>query len=143
MNRTRSHLFTGTPSEPASALMQSAPKLPAVAARIRAQPGSENPSPTLCCPSHHFRLAKRDCGVILQYAVHPQLTWEAVMAVNKTATLTLRIEPSVKEVLRAAAQEEHRSIANMVEVMILDYCQRHGLPVKGSTKSEIQGDQAE
>lgn len=65
------------------------------------------------------------------------------MAVNKTATLTLRIEPSVKEVLRAAAQEEHRSIANMVEVMILDYCQRHGLPVKGSTKSEIQGDQAE
>ena len=66
------------------------------------------------------------------------------MAVNKTATLTLRIEPSVKEVLRAAAQEEHRSIANMVEVMILDYCQRHGLPVKGATKSESQqGGQSE
>ena len=66
------------------------------------------------------------------------------MAVNKTATLTLRIEPSVKEVLRAAAQEEHRSIANMVEVMILDYCQRHSLPVKGATKSESQpGGQSE
>ena len=60
------------------------------------------------------------------------------MAGNKTATLTLRIEPSVKEALRAAAQEEHRSIANMVEVMILDYCQRQGLPVKGTTKSESQ-----
>lgn len=66
------------------------------------------------------------------------------MAGNKTATLTLRIEPSVKEVLRATAQEEHRSIANMVEVMILDYCQRHGLSVKGSAKSESQqGDQSE
>lgn len=65
------------------------------------------------------------------------------MGVNKTATLTLRIEPSVKEVLRAAAQEEHRSIANMVEVMILDYCHRHGLRVNGATKSESQGDQAE
>ncbi len=66
------------------------------------------------------------------------------MVVNKTETLTLRIEPSVKEVLRAAAQEEHRSIANMVEVMILDYCQRHGLSVKGATKSESQqGDQPE
>jgi hypothetical protein len=81
--------------------------------------------------------------VILQYALHPQLSWEAVMGVNKTATLTLRIEPSIKEMLRVVAQEEHRSVANMIEVMILDYCQRRGLPGNGSTKSERQGKHAE
>jgi hypothetical protein len=31
--------------------------------------------------------------------------------------------------LRAAAQQEHRSIANMVEVLIRDYCEQHGIAV--------------
>lgn len=65
------------------------------------------------------------------------------MPVNKTATLTLRIEPSVKEVLRNAAQEEHRSIANMVEVMILDYCEQHGLPTKVIAESKERGERSE
>ena len=50
------------------------------------------------------------------------------MALNKTATLTLRIEPNLKEALRRAAGLEHRSIANMVEVMIMSYCERNGHP---------------
>ncbi len=50
------------------------------------------------------------------------------MALNKTATLTLRIEPNLKEALRRAAELEHRSIANMVEVMILKYCAENGHP---------------
>ena len=65
------------------------------------------------------------------------------MAGNKTATLTLCIEPSVKDVLRATAREEHRSIANMVEVMILDYYQRNSVPTKESDKSESQVEQSE
>ena len=44
------------------------------------------------------------------------------MATAKTTTLTFRIEPELKEALRTAAQNEHRSIANMVEVLIRDYC---------------------
>lgn len=44
------------------------------------------------------------------------------MSGNKTATLTLRIEPGLKEGLRLAAEREHRSIANMVEVLIRSYC---------------------
>lgn len=51
------------------------------------------------------------------------------MAVGKTSTLTFRIEPGLKEALRAAAEREHRSIANMVEVMILDYCGRNGVTI--------------
>ena len=36
------------------------------------------------------------------------------MANAKTATLSFRIEPCLKEALRTAAEQEHRSIANMV-----------------------------
>lgn len=40
------------------------------------------------------------------------------MASAKTATLTFRIEPGLKEAVRTAAVNEHRSIANMIAVMI-------------------------
>lgn len=51
------------------------------------------------------------------------------MATAKTTTLTFRIEPGLKEALRAAADREHRSIANMVAVLIRDYCGRNGITV--------------
>lgn len=51
------------------------------------------------------------------------------MANAKTATLTLRIDPTVKEGLKRAAEKEHRSLANMIEVMIRDYCQRHDIVI--------------
>lgn len=53
------------------------------------------------------------------------------MAGTKTATLTFRIEPGLKEALRTAAEREHRSIANMVEVMIREYCGSAGIEVTG------------
>jgi hypothetical protein len=51
------------------------------------------------------------------------------MATAKTTTLTFRIEPALKEALRTAAQREHRSIANMVGVLIRDYCERKGIAI--------------
>jgi hypothetical protein len=48
----------------------------------------------------------------------------------KSKTLTFRIEPGLKEALRAAANGEHRSIANMVEVLIRDYCGRNGITIQ-------------
>lgn len=51
------------------------------------------------------------------------------MATGKTSTLTFRIEPALKEALRIAADRDHRSIANMVEVMIRDYCGRNGIAI--------------
>ncbi|WP_080291800.1 ribbon-helix-helix protein, CopG family [Stenotrophomonas maltophilia] len=51
------------------------------------------------------------------------------MATSKTATLTLRIDPDLKEALRVAAEHEHRSIANMIEVLIRSHCERHGIDV--------------
>jgi hypothetical protein len=51
------------------------------------------------------------------------------MASTKTTTLTFRIEPELKEALRTAAHREHRSISNMVEVLIRDYCGRHDIAI--------------
>lgn len=51
------------------------------------------------------------------------------MSIGRATTLTLRIDPDVKEALRTAAQQEHRSIANMVEVLIRDYCGRNGIAI--------------
>ena len=51
------------------------------------------------------------------------------MATGKTTTLTFRIKPALKEGLRAAADREHRSIANMIEVLIRDYCGRNGITI--------------
>lgn len=51
------------------------------------------------------------------------------MAINKTATLTFRINPELKEALRFAAEQEHRSIANMIEVLIRDYCEDRGIAI--------------
>ncbi len=52
------------------------------------------------------------------------------MASAKTATLTFRIEPELKEAVRLASVNEHRSIANMIAVMIRDYCGRVGVEIQ-------------
>ncbi len=54
------------------------------------------------------------------------------MATTKTTTLTFRIEPTLKEALRTAAESDHRSIANMIEVMIREYCGRVGIAIPAS-----------
>ena len=56
------------------------------------------------------------------------------MANSKTATLTFRIDPSLKEALRVAAHAEHRSIANMIEVLIRGYCEQRGIADRKSTR---------
>jgi hypothetical protein len=51
------------------------------------------------------------------------------MVATKTATLNLRIDPFLKEALRVAAMQDHRSIANMVEMMIREYCETKGISI--------------
>lgn len=51
------------------------------------------------------------------------------MSNSKTATLTFRIMPQLKKALCEAADREHRSIANMVEVLIRDYCVKNGIDI--------------
>ena len=54
------------------------------------------------------------------------------MATTKTTMLTFRIEPELKEALRTTANREHRSIANMVAVLIRNHCERNGIAIQES-----------
>jgi hypothetical protein len=58
------------------------------------------------------------------------------MASPKTTTLTFRIEPDLKRAVCSAAELEHRSIANMIEVMIRDYCGKVGVPIQGASATK-------
>lgn len=51
------------------------------------------------------------------------------MARTKISTLNLRIEPAVKAAVREAASREHRSVANMVEILIRRHCDQAGIPI--------------
>lgn len=51
------------------------------------------------------------------------------MARLKDETLSIRTSAEVKELLRMAAEREHRSVASMMEVLVLAYAQQHKLKV--------------
>lgn len=42
----------------------------------------------------------------------------------KDETLSIRTSAEVKQLLRLAAEREHRSVASMMEVLILEYAKR-------------------
>lgn len=46
---------------------------------------------------------------------------------TKDETLSIRTTAEVKELLRRAAEKERRSVASMVEVLVLSYADEHGL----------------
>ena len=51
------------------------------------------------------------------------------MPPKKTTTLNLRIDPAIKEAVREAALLDHRSIANLVEVLIIRHCEEVGIEI--------------
>ncbi len=57
------------------------------------------------------------------------------MAKTKISTLNLRINPAIKEAVREAAAIEHRSVANMVEVLIRRHCDQQGIPIQEQSKT--------
>lgn len=64
----------------------------------------------------------RYIGIVQSYGKPP-------VARIKTATLNLRVDPALKEALREAAGRQHRSVANMVEMLIREHCQRENIPI--------------
>lgn len=46
---------------------------------------------------------------------------------TKSETLNLRVSPVFKQVLKAVADREQRSMVNMLEVLLSDYCDRKGI----------------
>ncbi len=51
------------------------------------------------------------------------------MAPKKTTTLNLRIDPAIKEAVKVAANRDHRSVANMIELLIRKHCEQEGISI--------------
>lgn len=60
------------------------------------------------------------------------------MTFTKTEQLSLRMSAHAKALLRAAAAKEHRSASNMVEHLVLNYCELNGISDAESSKQEQQ-----
>lgn len=56
------------------------------------------------------------------------------MARVKAETLSIRTSEDIKQLLKLAAEREHRSVASMIEVLILDYAKKNGLSVQNGGK---------
>lgn len=56
----------------------------------------------------------------------------------KTATLTVRLDPKIKAAAEAAAEYEHRSLTNFLEVLIVNHCQTLGLSPEQFAKEPRQ-----
>lgn len=53
---------------------------------------------------------------------------------QKTETLNLRVTPELKTLVRQAAAQEHRTIANFIEVLVRAHCPRLGSEATASAK---------
>lgn len=51
------------------------------------------------------------------------------MSPKKTTTLNLRIDPAIKEAVKVAANRDHRSVANMIELLIRKHCEQEGISI--------------
>lgn len=45
----------------------------------------------------------------------------------KTATLTVRLDPKIKAAAEAAAEQDHRSLTSLIEVLIVNHCRTLGM----------------
>ncbi|MBE2293332.1 MAG: hypothetical protein IAF00_00205 [Phycisphaerales bacterium] len=54
---------------------------------------------------------------------------------KKDETLSIRTSAEIKRLLRLAAERERRSVASMVEILILEYARRYHLTSSEPTQS--------
>lgn len=57
----------------------------------------------------------------------------------KTVSLTFRVTPRMKRLLEAAAEYERRSLTNMFEVLVEDFCQRNDINEAAAKKAAGSG----
>ncbi|MCY1246666.1 hypothetical protein D9M69_566450 [compost metagenome] len=48
----------------------------------------------------------------------------------KDETLTIRTSAEIKQLLRMAAERERRSLASMIEILVLEYARAHELKLE-------------
>lgn len=76
--------------------------------------------------------ARRTTGCLYTSAIAQTLAGHTMRFTDtKSETLNLRVSPTFKQVLKEAADHEHRSMVNMLEVLLVDYCDRKGIVSPG------------
>jgi hypothetical protein len=56
----------------------------------------------------------------------------------KDETLSIRTSTEIKQLLRMAAEHERRSIASMVEILVLEYARSRGLKLERNESNVTQ-----
>lgn len=65
------------------------------------------------------------------------------MASSKSEVISVRVEPHIKAALQLAADRELRSLANMIEVMIVTYCRANDVPLEGLSAETLVATRSE
>lgn len=63
---------------------------------------------------------------------------DATMSRQKTETLSIRTSTEIKELIRLAAEKEHRSVASMIEVLVLAYARKNHLAATAQSEGAPQ-----
>lgn len=71
----------------------------------------------------------KNAGCMYTNATAQTIAWHYPMRFTdtKSETLNLRVSPTFKKLLKEAAEHEQRSMVNMLEVLLCDYCDRNGI----------------
>jgi len=56
----------------------------------------------------------------------------------KAETLSIRTSAEIKQLLRMAAEHERRSIASMIEILVVEYARSHGLKAEWNERDNTQ-----
>ncbi|WP_291511140.1 hypothetical protein [Acidithiobacillus sp.] len=56
----------------------------------------------------------------------------------KNETLSIRTSAEIKQLLRLAADRERRSVASMIEILVLEYAGAHNLHADGLAKTPVK-----
>lgn len=54
---------------------------------------------------------------------------------NKCETLSIRTTAEIKDLIRQAAEQEHRSVASMLEVLVMAHAEQTGIKVSAKPKN--------
>lgn len=67
--------------------------------------------------------------------IRSRFTDNTLMPTTKTETLMVRLRPALKEALKKAAEKDHRSISNLVELLITNHCDAEGIQINQGTRT--------
>lgn len=62
------------------------------------------------------------------------------MSLRKDETLSIRTSAEIKQLLRLAADRERRSVASMIEILVLDYARGHDLKLDRQSGEPVKAD---